>query len=659
MIRSLLIANRGEIACRIIRTCRRLSIRTVAVYSDADAQARHVHLADEAVHIGPAPAAQSYLSIDNILAAAQRTAVDAIHPGFGFLAENGAFARACAQSGFLFIGPPAKAIETMGDKRAARSLAAAANQPLIPGYSDSDQSDRALQRAAQGLGYPLLIKASAGGGGKGMRLVEDPAQLPEALASARHEASQAFGSADLLLEKALPAARHVEFQIFADRHGHVIHLGERECSVQRRFQKVIEETPSPAVTPRLREQMGATAVAVARAVHYENAGTVEFLLDEEGRYYFLEMNTRLQVEHPVTEMVTGIDLVEWQIRVAEGKALPLNQEALRFDGYAVEARIYAENPAADFLPVSGDVLLWQEPFGEGIRVESGIQNQERISTYYDPMLAKIIAYGPDRETAVSRLARALETTTLLGFANNLPFLQDVLHHPVFLSGVYNTQYLSEHFTDWRASQGDLQLALIAAALAQFAHQPQLESNQGYWRNNPNRSQQYRFAVHETDAPLEVSLMPVPRSDRQYQITLSMKPDVEQEVFLFSYAAHSMVLAVNGHRQRVILAAAGDQWWVQTRLGVVRLQSHSLLPKPLHSTGAGGSLRAPMPGSVLAVLVEEGEQVQEGQPLMKLEAMKMEHTIRCTAPGIVELIYYKPGDTVEADARLLTIREIAD
>jgi geranyl-CoA carboxylase alpha subunit len=403
MIKSLLIANRGEIACRIIRTCRRLGIRTVAVYSDADARARHVRLADEAVYMGPSPVIQSYLSIDNILAAAQRTAVDAIHPGFGFLAENAAFARACAQSSFLFIGPPAQAIETMGDKRAARSLVAAANQPIIPGYTDPDQSDEALQRAAQRIGYPLLIKASAGGGGKGMRFVDDPARLPEALISARQEASHAFNSADLLLEKALPAARHVEFQIFADCYGHVIHLGERECSVQRRFQKVIEETPSPAITPALREQMGATAVAVARAAQYENAGTVEFLLDEEGRYYFLEMNTRLQVEHPITEMVTGIDLVQWQIHIAEGEALPLNQEALRFDGHAVEARIYAENPAANFLPVTGDVLLWREPSGEGIRVESGIQNQERISTYYDPLLAKIIAHGPDRGTAVRRL----------------------------------------------------------------------------------------------------------------------------------------------------------------------------------------------------------------------------------------------------------------
>ncbi|NCF65865.1 MAG: biotin/lipoyl-binding protein [Chloroflexi bacterium] len=659
MIKSLLIANRGEIACRIIHTCRRLGIRTVAVYSDADARARHVKLVDEAVHIGPSPATQSYLSISKILAAAHRTAVDAIHPGFGFLAENGAFARACGQSGVLFIGPPPQAIETMGDKRAARSLVASANLPLIPGYSDPDQSDQALCAAAQGIGYPVLIKASAGGGGKGMRFVDEPAQLHEALKSARYEANQAFGNQDLLLEKALPAARHVEFQIFADQHGHVIHLGERECSVQRRFQKVIEETPSPAITPALRAQMGAAAVAVARAVHYENGGTVEFLLDEAGRYYFLEMNTRLQVEHPITEMVTGIDLVEWQIRVAEGEALPIDQLAIRVDGHAVEARIYAENPARDFLPVSGEVLLWQEPRGEGIRVESGIQDQDLVSTHYDPMLVKIIAHGTDRATAVRRLSRALQSTTLLGITSNLSFLQDVLGHPLFQSGLYTTQLLAEHFAEWNDSQGDLSLALIVATLAQYVRHPQLESNQGYWRNNPNRPLRYRFAAHEAGEPLEVLLMPVPRTHHHYRTKLSIKPDVEQEVILFAYDAQSMSLAVNGYKRQVTIIAAGDYWWVKTHMGTVQLETESLLPQPHLAAGAGGSLRAPMPGSVLAVLVDEGQRVQEGQPLMKLEAMKMEHTIRSAAPGMVEAIYYAVGDTVEADAPLLSIREIED
>ena len=656
MIRSILIANRGEIACRIMRTCRRLGIRAVAVFSEADAQARHTMLADEALFIGPSPASQSYLSIENILAAARRAGTDAIHPGFGFLAENAAFARACLDAGFIFIGPPAEAIESMGDKRTARKLAAEAGLPLIPGYSGDDQQEQRLLKEAQKIGFPVLVKAAAGGGGKGMRLVQEAAQLPEALAAARNEARNAFGSSDLLLEKALPAPRHLEFQVFADGQGNVIHLGERECSVQRRFQKVIEETPSPALTEALREKMGATAVAIARAVNYQNAGTVEFLLDEHGRYYFLEMNTRLQVEHPVTEMVTGIDLVEWQISIAEGQKLPLRQEEVQLNGHAIEARIYAENPERASLPVTGDILLWQEPRGEGIRVESGLQAQDHVSIHYDPMLAKIIAHAPDRITAVRRLLHALEKTVLLGLTSNLAFLGDLLTHTEFQSGNYSTQMIPNHFSSWQPRQGDNSLALTVAALAQYQHYLQLNQNQGYWRNNPNQPQLLRFMIEGSEQPIDVHLTPIANTANQFQASLANEPTEVYTLELHDYDGRSLDLTVDGYRQRLVLAAADDRWWVKTRQGIVKLQALPLLPKPHPSAGAAGSLRAPMPGSILAVLVEEGQEVVEGQALMKLEAMKMEHTIHTTAAGLVEAVYYKVGDTVEADAQLLKIVE---
>jgi len=403
MIETVLIANRGEIACRIIRTCRRLGMRTIAIYSDVDASARHVRMADEAIHVGPSPSSESYLVMEAIINAARRTGADAIHPGLGFLAENSDFAQACADAGLIFIGPTPAAIAAMGNKHAARALVERFGVPVLPGYGGDDQAQDTLRQEAERIGWPLMVKAAAGGGGKGMRLVQRPADLDDACAAARREARQAFGSDELILERALLAPRHIEFQIFGDQHGNLIHLGERECSIQRRHQKVIEETPSLALSPELRIFMGEAAVAAGRAVNYSNAGTVEFLLDRDGRFYFLEINTRLQVEHPVTESVTGLDLVEWQMLIAEGQALPLCQEEVRMSGYAIEARLYAENPANDFLPVTGEIVHWCEPEGEGIRVESGIQSGDQVSIFYDPMLAKIIAHGPDRATASRRL----------------------------------------------------------------------------------------------------------------------------------------------------------------------------------------------------------------------------------------------------------------
>ncbi len=649
MICSILIANRGEIACRIVRSCRRLGVRTVAVYSEADAAAKHVQLADTAVLIRPSPATDSYLNQTSILDAARQTDVDAIHPGYGFLAENAAFARACAEAGFTFIGPNPEAIELMGHKRAAKELVAQAGVPVLPWYGGADQSDGRFQTEAEKMGVPLLVKAAAGGGGKGMRLVTELAKLPEALAAARREAAQAFGSDELLLERALLQPRHVEIQVFGDQYGNIIHLGERDCSIQRRHQKVIEESPSPVLTSELRMRMGETAVAAARAVNYDNAGTVEFLLDASGDFYFLEMNTRLQVEHPVTEMVTGLDLVAWQIGIVAGEPLPLAQDEVMLAGHAIEARLYAENPANAFLPVTGPVLLWRAPTGEGVRVDDGIQTGDDVSVYYDPMLAKIIAHGPDRKTAVQRLARALETAVLLGFTHNLPYLYDIVRHPDFVVGKYNTHFLEDKLANWQSATGAATLALIGAALAQFYRWPQLPENSGYWRNNPNGPIRSQFVVG--NEAVAVMFAPVRFQTNQFNITIG---DGVFAVNCGPQAGPDWTLVVNGRSHKLLIVPNGEEWWVQTELGVVCATALPRLPRKTAVSATAGSLRAPMPGSVLAVLVTQGQSVAEGEPLLKLEAMKMEHTIRAPAAGTVAEIFFAPGDSVPADAQLLRL-----
>ena len=662
MIQTILIANRGEVACRIVRTCQKLGIRTVAVYSDADAQALHVQLADEAIRIGLAPVSESYLNIESIIAAAHRTHADAIHPGFGFLAENPAFARACATAGLTFIGPTPEAIELMGNKRAAKEQMAAVGVPIIPGYGGPDQSDERFAAEAARIGYPVMVKAADGGGGKGMRRVETSAQLPDSLAAARRESLSAFGSAELILERALTRPRHIEFQIVGDTQGHLIHLGERECSVQRRHQKVIEETPSTALTPELREKMGAAAIRVGQTIQYHSAGTVEFLLDQTGEFYFLEMNTRLQVEHPITEMVTGIDLVEWQIRIAEGQPLPLTQAQVHWQGHAIEVRLYSENPANQFLPTIGDVLLWRTAIGEGIRVDTGIQTGDAISIYYDPMQAKLITHAPDRPTAIRKLLRLLDETVLLGVAHNLAYLRDVLRHPAHLSGNLHTDFLAEHFADWQNREGtqpsalspqpslltpDEIVALIAAALGHWQSQ-----NRGYWRNSPNQPERVRLALGETK--VDVWLTPPVRGRDYFHVTLSPQPHPIYAAQLNQMNLPDVVLTLDGRRQRLVMGRQKDNWWVQIRTNVVKLSQLVLLPEPLPPADAGGSLRAPMPGVIREVLVAVGQKVTAGQVLLKMEAMKMEHTIRAAAPGIVEAVYYRPGDTVAADTQLVAI-----
>jgi len=464
MFSKILIANRGEIAVRIARACREMGIASVAIYSEADRTAPHVRAADEAVEVGPPPSRESYLNIEAILAAARTTGADAIHPGYGFLAENAPFAAAVHNGGLTFIGPSAKAIAAMGDKTEARALVAAAGVPVLPALHNPPADPAGLAASAQRLGFPLLIKAAAGGGGKGMRVVRDPDELPDAFAAAGREAEAAFGDGRLFIERYLERPRHIEVQVLADAHDHIVHLGERECSVQRRHQKIVEESPSPIVGPALRERLTAAAIVAARSVGYTNAGTVEFLVSPEGEFYFLEMNTRLQVEHPVTEWVWGLDLVHEQVRVATGEPLRFRQDDLRPRGHAIECRVYAEDPAENFLPRPGRIVLLQEPQGPGVRVDSGIRADYEVPVHYDPMLAKLSVWDVDRDAARRRMITALREYLVLGVTTSLPFLIDVLQHPAFAAGDTHTHFIEEHFPRWRHDGSQCELAAIAAAL---------------------------------------------------------------------------------------------------------------------------------------------------------------------------------------------------
>ena len=654
MFQTVLIANRGEIACRIIRTCRRMGIRTVAVYSTADAHAHHVSMADEAIHIGNPPTNESYLNIETIIRAAKQTNADAIHPGYGFLSENHAFARACRAANIMFIGSSPESIEAMGNKRAAKLLMHAADVPTVPGYSGSDQTDATLLAEAERIGFPLMIKAAAGGGGKGMRLVHAMNAVPADLATARREALAAFGSDEVILERAIIAPRHIEVQILGDQHGNLLYLGERECSIQRRHQKIIEEAPSPAISPAQRAAIGQAAVAAARTVNYFNAGTVEFLVDQAGEFYFLEMNTRLQVEHPVTEMVTGLDLVEWQIRVAQGERLPWTQDDITLNGHAIEMRVYAEQPHNDFLPATGTIALWQPPTHDNVRIDAGIVSGDEVSVYYDPMLAKIIAHGPDRQSAIRRLIYALDQTALFGVTNNLRFVRNVLAHPAFIAGDLSTGFLQDHASDLveTSREHDLAIALVAAALAQSS-----ASNQHHWRNSPNMAQRWRF--RHGDQQYEIQHSMARRSGDQHHVRcIDLTNDITMLAGTLTWHNHApqFTLTLDGHRQTVMYAHRLDEWWVLVRGMTFELKAESLLPEPRRHADEAGSLRAPMPGNVMAVLVEVGHQVEAGTPLLKLEAMKMEHTIRAPIAGTIEAIYCSIGTTVQADEALIAIGE---
>jgi geranyl-CoA carboxylase alpha subunit len=649
MIRKVLIANRGEIACRIMRTCRSMGIATVAVFSTVDAEARHVREADEAIHIGENPATTSYLNIPALVEAARRSGADAVHPGYGFLAENADFAAACLEAGLIFIGPTPEAIRRMGSKREAKLLMQAAGVPTVPGYQGEDQSDETLISEAGKIGFPLMVKAAAGGGGKGMRVVSEADALPEALAAARRESLSAFGDDTLILERVIAPARHVEFQIFGDQRGQIIHLGERECSIQRRHQKIIEETPSTALTPELRQRMGAAAVTAGRHFDYTNAGTVEFILDEASNFYFLEVNTRLQVEHPVTEYVTGLDLVRWQIEIAEGRPLPLAQEEVRFSGHAIECRVYAEDPDNGFLPTVGDILLWREPAGDGVRVDAGITSGGAVPIYYDPMLAKIITHGADRAEALRRMDRALSHTTLLGLRNNITFLRRVLLHPEHIAGHLSTSFIEQRLSAQPEETAVPATAMLAAALARELTNHAAD----YWRNNPNTPIRSRFRTEKNE---ERSIFLIPHKDGSFHATVQQAGNETAHLIKpFQFAAPDLRFSLDGRALRaIVVEAPHHRYWVQVDGIACMLTWLSPLPEPDERSEGQGSLRAPMPGNVRAVLAVVGQQVRKGETLMLLEAMKMEHSIRAPYDGIITAIAHQPGVMVQADAVLLEI-----
>jgi geranyl-CoA carboxylase alpha subunit len=647
MIRKILIANRGEIACRIIRTCREMGIATVAVYSDADSDALHVQMADEAVHLGVSLAKESYLNIEKLVAAARRTGAEAVHPGYGFLAENAVFAQACIDAGLNFIGPPPSAIEAMGSKRGAKLMLKGV--PTVPGYTGEDQSNEHLITVASQIGFPIMIKASAGGGGKGMRQVNRLDEFAEALDAARREALQAFGDGTLILEQVVRNPRHIEVQIFGDKLGNVIALGERECTIQRRHQKIIEETPSTVMTPHLRSAMFDTAVSIGVQLGYYSAGTVEFLVDDALNFYFMEMNTRLQVEHPITEETTGFDLVRWQIMVAEG--FPLPDMDVYPAGHAIEVRIYAEDPANEFLPAVGEIFHWSEP--DGVRVDSGIQAHDKVSIHYDPMLAKIIAYGEHRDGAIRRLDYALSRLQLLGLRNNIAFLRRILTHPDHLAGNFTTAFIAEH-PELLVEGGDVPLAaLVAVAAAKSMSVPSqtARGSMGYWRNSAFRPMRHVF--RRGTQSYEVLLIPQKKDTFQYCVGAS-----EGICQLISQSATISALILDGHRQPVAVAEGVDSvWWVHVGGGSYELQWVNPLPEAGKSKAAAGSLHAPMPGQVRAVNVEAGSSVEAGQVLIILEAMKMEHRIKAPYAGIVKVVNCRVGTSVQADAVLLELEAI--
>ncbi|MDX1734523.1 MAG: acetyl/propionyl/methylcrotonyl-CoA carboxylase subunit alpha [Halioglobus sp.] len=657
MFNKILIANRGEIACRVMSTARRLGIATVAVYSDADAGALHVQLADEAVHIGPAPARESYLDIDAILRAAQATGAEAIHPGYGFLSENAAFAQACADASVVFIGPPASAIEAMGSKAAAKRIMEQAEVPLVPGYHGENQSAGRLRAAAEEMGYPVLLKATAGGGGKGMRQVDSGEEFEAALDAARREAAASFGDDSMLVEKYLTRPRHVEIQVFCDSQGNGVYLAERDCSVQRRHQKVIEEAPAPGVSAELRRAMGDTAVKAAAAIDYRGAGTVEFLLDEDGSFYFMEMNTRLQVEHPVTEMITGQDLVEWQLLVAAGQALPLAQEQVSISGHAFEARIYAEDPENDFLPVTGTLDFLRAPEEtRHVRVDTGVQQGDEISVYYDPMIAKLVTWDESRERALARLARALASYRVGGTTTNIDFLYNLATCEPFSRARLDTRFIERHRQEiFRDRDQDLATQLPRAALALLLATTRGDDHAGAadpgspwnradaWRLNQPHVHRFELRCHQQDHRVAIE-----QRDGAYHIDV----DGQQSVLRGELLGDSLLLEAEGHRQRGVLAATGPGYTLYLPEGSCQFQ----LLAPDTGTGAAGAsdgqLTAPMNGTIVALLVEPDTVVEAGTPLLVLEAMKMEHAIKAPCPGTVTAFFCARGDLVDGGAELL-------
>ncbi|MEM8561282.1 MAG: acetyl/propionyl/methylcrotonyl-CoA carboxylase subunit alpha [Pseudomonadota bacterium] len=656
MFSKILVANRGEIAVRVIKTARRLGIATVAVYSEADSGALHVQLADEAVHIGSAPSKESYLVGERILEAAVSTGAQAIHPGYGFLSENAEFASACAEKSIVFIGPPAQAIAAMGSKSAAKRIMEAAEVPLVPGYHGDAQDSATLRNAAETMGYPVLLKATAGGGGKGMRQVWSSDEFDQALAAAKRESLASFGDDNMLVEKYLTKPRHVELQVFCDNHGHGVYLAERDCSVQRRHQKVIEEAPAPGMTPALRQQMGETAVKAARAIDYRGAGTVEFLLDEDGSFYFMEMNTRLQVEHPVTEMITGQDLVKWQLAVAAGEPLPLLQDDIEIRGHAFEARVYAEDPANDFLPATGTLDFLRPPAEEEhVRVDTGVREGDEISVYYDPMIAKLIVWGENREQALHRLAMALRQYRIAGTVTNLEFLYNLVSCAPFKQAELDTGFIERHrsliFTE-RPGDPEREIAIAALATLLFQKQTQRGSHTdpfSPWQSTEAwRLNQPHVLSLSLDYGGSTHTLSVEQRGERYVVKSS---DCET-VLRGKLEGEKLTFEVAGHRQHATLAATGDGFTLYLETGALAYRQTPPNLGEVDSAAAAGDLVAPMNGTIVALLVEPKSAVDADTPLLVMEAMKMEHTIKAPTRGSVREFYYQPGDLVDGGAELL-------
>lgn len=653
-IHTLLIANRGEIACRIMRTCRRLGIRSVAVFSDADRHAPHVKLADVAVFIGAGEVTASYLNVDKIIDAALRTGADAIHPGYGFLSENAGFAQRVTEAGLIWVGPHADAIDQMGSKSNAKGIAIAHEVPVIPGYRGENQSEQTLVTEAEKIGFPVLLKAAAGGGGKGMRIVHEKSALVENIQGAKREALSAFGNDELLIEKYFPSARHIEIQIFGDKHGNALHLLERECTVQRRYQKIFEESPSPILSSQLREKMGAAAVRMAQALKYDNAGTVEFIYHDNA-FYFLEVNTRLQVEHPVTESITGLDLVELQIRTAEGHALPLQQQDVQANGYALECRLYAEDPANGFLPGSGSVVQWIPFEAEGLRYDSGVESGSKISIYYDPMISKIIAHGPDRETVLRRMDQALRKTVCSGLVTNQAFLLEVLNNAAFRRGEYDTHFIEKTYAPESlrvVNEQAIIQAVLAATVAKCTDDGSQRTLLGAipfgWRNNFYQKQALTFVFRERELTAYHRF-----TEGRYEIDVEGASYIVVPAF---YGTHQMQIEINGILEKFHISESRGTYFVHHSLHPqVVLAFKSRFPDASRKDEKNGYI-SPMPASVVKVLVSKGDAVKNGQTLVILSSMKMENAIAATADGIVEDIYITEGENIEAGRVLLQLAE---
>ncbi len=663
MFNKILIANRGEIACRIIKTAKKMGVLTVAVYSDADKDSLHVHMADEAIYIGASPSRESYLLGDNVIAAAVKTGAQAIHPGYGFLSENADFCRACATNGITFIGPPVGAIEAMGSKSAAKNIMEKAKVPLVPGYHGDDQSSTIIKKAADDMGYPVLLKATAGGGGKGMRQVWSEQEFEEGLAAAKREAMSSFGDDTMLVEKYLTQPRHVEIQVFCDNHQNAVYLFERDCSVQRRHQKVIEEAPAFGMNEELRAKMGESAIKSAQAIGYQGAGTVEFLLDIDGSFYFMEMNTRLQVEHPVTEMISGQDLVEWQLRVAAGETLPKTQQELVLNGHAFEARIYAEDPDNDFLPATGKLSLLQTPIeSKHVRIDTGVRQGDEVSVYYDPMIAKLIVWDESREKALKRLSKALSEYRINGVTTNIDFLYNLATSKPFIEEDIDTSFIEKNndliFHDTKQIlQNELPIAALYLVLSihKTAQQNAQQSNDpcspwhnaNAWRLNEAHTHKLILAHNNEEYNIEVE-QKRQGTDAYYLISING----EQFDCQGSLNEELITVNINGHRSQATVSCTDSNISLYRENGVFTFTHIKADCGQHENDDSHGGLTAPMNGTMVSVLVKTGEHVSKDQPLLIMEAMKMEHTIKAPNDGTINEIFFEAGDMVDGGAELL-------